>query len=177
MQIDEAALAGAGMRIGSARARGLAVALGEATDTVLAAKGSRSGGYGAWAWYAADLVLGALPGRELAALVDDFGLATPTPVARGEGPRTDPDRRAASRLLRERLVEALRLAADRPAFRSSDAAAVPHGRGSRPGATAAAGTAARPSAGGSGEGARGARRGLRHGAVPWLAATLARLVG
>jgi hypothetical protein len=112
MRIDQAAFAAAGMRLGSARARDFARALGGAVEAVLAAPAARTGSYGAWAWYAVDLALGSLAAAETGALAADLGLAPPADAAGACAAD-----RTLRRRLRDRLVDVLRLAAAEPGHR------------------------------------------------------------
>ena len=107
MRIDEAAFGAVGLRLDSARARALAVALGEA------AVAARTSGEGGWAWGAVERVLGALGRAELVGLVGDLGLVG---GAVGGEAADDPVCDILRHLLRDRLVDVLRVGAGQRPF-------------------------------------------------------------
>ena len=114
MRLDEAAFGAVGLRLDSVRARALAVALGEAADA------ARTAGEGGWAWGAVERVLGALERAELVGLVGDLGLVGIT--VDGET-ADDPVCDILRHLLRDRLVDVLRVGAGQPPFWSWEAVA------------------------------------------------------
>lgn len=109
MRIREAAFNEVGMRVASARARAFAATLGEAAD---AERGAESGtGSTRWAWRAADRVTAALSRCELGELVCDLGLGAAAFAGVDSTDPADPTRAVLRHLLRDRLVDVLRVSA------------------------------------------------------------------
>ena len=111
MRIDETAFGAVGLRLESARARALAASLTEA------ASAARTAGEAGWAWGAVARVLGALGPVELVGLAGDLELASVTIAAEPRpGTADDPVCDVLRHLLRDRLVDALRVGAGQPPF-------------------------------------------------------------
>lgn len=110
-RIDEAAFAQVGLRMDSARARALDGALGEVADAARTAAERTSSAR------VVDRVLGAMGRRDLVALASDLGLLT-APLGGGPDTETTPDPVAdlLRHLLRDRLVDVLRIRAGQPPF-------------------------------------------------------------
>ena len=120
MSVCPAAFDLVGLRIESSTAAAFVAALGEAEETVEDECGDRR------EWVAVDRVIGGLSRLELVRLVDELGLGRVTVVDGEEwsAPR-DPVRRVLLHLLRDRLVDALRISAGRRPFWTWDAVGRP----------------------------------------------------
>ncbi|CAA9539538.1 MAG: hypothetical protein AVDCRST_MAG49-697 [uncultured Thermomicrobiales bacterium] len=111
VRIEEEAFGAVGLHLDAARARDLAAALGEAATVAQAEPG------GTWAWSAVERVLGTLGRRELAGLVANTSLVTAgTDHGPDDGSAPDPVCDVLRHLLRDRLVDVLRICAGQPPF-------------------------------------------------------------
>lgn len=115
MRIVDDAFARVGMRLGTERARAFAAALGAAADAARGEPGPIAGGTG-WAWRAVDRTLAGLSRCELGALVADLGLGSAAFAGDDRADRADPVRAVLRHLLRDRLVDVLRLSAGQRPF-------------------------------------------------------------
>lgn len=115
MRIADDTFARVGMRVETERARAFAATLGAAADAARDEPGPVAGDTG-WAWRAVDRAIGALSRCELGALVADLGLGTAAFAGDDRADPDDPLRAVLRHLLRDRLVDVLRLSAGQRPF-------------------------------------------------------------